>query len=98
MAFRCAVVIRGGRSPLVVEDTSSIAEACGEAVPIPILLPLAKELTCNCPEELYVIVLPSTGTFSAYGTVVNCCLGYVVPAVMSCTCTQVPVVESGKTV
>ena len=39
MAFLCAVVILGGKSPLVVEVTSSIDDVDGLFVPIP---------TCAC--------------------------------------------------
>jgi hypothetical protein len=35
IALRSVVVILGGKKPLVVDDTSSLAEACGEEVPTP---------------------------------------------------------------
>jgi hypothetical protein len=35
ITFLCASVIRGGKSPLVVEVTSNAADACGVVVPIP---------------------------------------------------------------
>jgi hypothetical protein len=35
MPLRCAKVIRGGKKPLLVEVTSSFAEALGVAVPMP---------------------------------------------------------------
>ena len=35
IASRCAVVIRGGKKPLVIELASNTAEASGVAVPIP---------------------------------------------------------------
>jgi hypothetical protein len=36
IASRCVVVIRGNKSPLVVDETSKMAEALGVSVPIPI--------------------------------------------------------------
>ena len=37
IASRCVVVMRGGRKPFVVDDTSSSAVAAGDAVPMPTL-------------------------------------------------------------
>ena len=41
IASRCVVVMRGGRKPFVVDDTSSKAVADGDDVPIP-MLPLGR--------------------------------------------------------
>ena len=37
IASRCVVVMRGGRKPLVVDETSSSAVAAGVVVPMPTL-------------------------------------------------------------
>ena len=40
IAVRCAVVIRGGRNPFVVEATSKRADAAGVEAPMPTCPPL----------------------------------------------------------
>ncbi len=47
MAFRCALVMRGGRKPCVVDFNSSMDDASGVVVPIP-ALPLEGNVFCAC--------------------------------------------------
>jgi hypothetical protein len=55
--FLSALVIRGGRNPLLEEEISNAAEGCGVVVPIPTFCPLEEKTIRNNTNEVMTFLI-----------------------------------------
>lgn len=69
MASRCALVIRGIKTPLLVEDTSSSDEELGATVPMPAAPVVGKVFVCENAFSNTRRMLKARNSFTASGVV-----------------------------